>query len=59
MSIDKSDKADAERLRWMLSGHGYFMEEEMLCGFPPCCEEEQDEARIKIDRAMKESRRQR
>jgi len=25
-------RADAERYRWLCNGHGYFMEEEMLCG---------------------------
>ena len=30
MSIDRSDKADAERFRWLLQGNGYFMEEQML-----------------------------
>ncbi len=44
--------ADAERMRWMLAGNGYFMEEEMLCGHGPCSEEEQDEARRQIDAAM-------
>ena len=47
----ESDAADAERFRWLLDGHGYFMEEEMLCGHSPCSQEEQDEARRKIDAA--------
>ena len=25
-------RADAARYRWLCDGHGYFMEEEMLCG---------------------------
>lgn len=49
-----ADKADAERMRWLLSGNGYFMEEEMLCGHGPCSQEEQDDARRKIDAAMLE-----
>lgn len=44
--------ADAARLRWMLAGNGYFLEEEMLCGHRGCSQEEQDEARRKIDAAM-------
>lgn len=47
--IDKSDSADARRLRWLLEGNGYFMEEEGLCGHTPCDEEEKDAARAKID----------
>ncbi len=46
--------ADADRMRWMLAGNGYFMEEEMLCGHGPCSEEEQAAARRKIDEAMRE-----
>lgn len=52
--LDKSDAADARRMRWLLNGNGYFMEEEMLCGHPPCGEDEKDAARIKIDEAMRE-----
>jgi hypothetical protein len=44
--------ADAARMRWMLAGNGYFMEEEMLCGHGPCSEKEQAEARQKIDEQM-------
>ena len=51
--IDRSDEADARRMRWILSGNGYFMEEEMLCGHDPCEEAEQDMARRRIDEAMK------
>ena len=49
---NRSDFADAQRLRWMLAGHGYFMEEQMLCGHPPTSEDEQDAARREIDEAM-------
>ena len=45
-------QADAKRMRWILAGHGYFMEEEMLCGHGPCSEEEQHRARRRIDEAM-------
>lgn len=54
MIVDKSAEADAKRMRWLLDGHGYFMEEEMLCGQPPCNEKEQDEARLAIDQRMEE-----
>ena len=47
--------ADASRMRWMLAGNGYFMEENMLCGHLPCSKEAQDEARQQIDEAMAES----
>ena len=47
--------ADASRMRWLLAGNGYFMEENMLCGHGPCDKEEQDEARRKIDEEMAES----
>ncbi|MBN8493413.1 MAG: hypothetical protein J0M00_18550 [Burkholderiales bacterium] len=50
--IDRSDAADAARLRWMLAGNGYFMEEEMLCGHKPTTLEDRDEARRRIDAAM-------
>lgn len=49
---DTSIAADARRFRWLLSGHGYFMEEEGLCGHGPCSEEEQNNARTEIDEAM-------
>lgn len=39
-------------MRWLLDGHGYFMEEEMLCGHSPCDDDEKDEARRRIDEAM-------
>ena len=51
--IDKSDEADAKRMRWLLAGNGYFMEEQMLCGYGTYDEDEQDAARRKIDDAMK------
>jgi hypothetical protein len=47
--LDKSDAADAARLRWMLNGHGYFLEEEGLCGH---CGTESDKARREIDKQM-------
>lgn len=50
-AIDRSDAADAKRLRWILNGQGYFMEEAGLCGHP-CDEAEQDDARMRIDAAM-------
>ena len=50
--VDRSDEADARRLRWVLDGNGYFMEEQMLCGHPPCDDEEKDDARRAIDEAM-------
>lgn len=53
--VDRSDEADARRLRWLLNGNGYFMEEESLCGRPPCNESEQDDARRRIDEAMSAS----
>jgi hypothetical protein len=51
-NIDKSEAADAKRMRWILNGRGYFMEEEYLCGHSPC-EQEQDEARAKIDEQIR------
>jgi len=44
--------ADANRLEWLLNGHGYFMEEEGLCGHTPWSQKEKDHARRKIDEAM-------
>ena len=52
MSIDKSIKADAQRMRWILAGNGYFLEEEHLCGCGPCQGDEQDAARRRIDEEM-------
>ena len=48
-----NDADDAARLRWMLAGNGYFMEEEMLCGHGPCSDQEQAEARRRMDEQMK------
>lgn len=53
---DKSDAADARRMRWLLDGNGYFMEEERLCGYGPCDEAEQDAARAAIDAEMQDDR---
>lgn len=49
--------ADAERMRWLLNGNGYFMEEEGLCGVHPCSEYEMNEARKIIDQEMLETSR--
>ncbi len=45
-------KEDALRLRWLLNGNGYFLEEEQLCGNTPCDEEDQAKCRVMIDNAM-------
>ena len=50
--IDRSDAADAARFRWLLSGYGYFMEENYLCGHAPTSIEEQDAARAEIDKMV-------
>jgi len=50
--IDDSVEADAKRMRWMLNGNGYFMEEQSLCGHEPCSKWEMMEARKEIDEAM-------
>lgn len=55
--VDRSDEAEARRMRWMLAGNGYFMEEEGLCGHGPCDDTEQDDARRRIDDAIQESER--
>jgi hypothetical protein len=52
--VDRSYKADAERFRWLLSGHGYYMEENFLCGHGDTSTKEQDYAREDIDQAIKE-----
>lgn len=53
--VDQSDAADARRLRWMLDGHGYFMQTGGgFCGHGPCSLHEQDAARRAIDEAMAE-----
>jgi hypothetical protein len=54
--VDESEAADAARFRWILRGHGYFMEEEGLCGHSPCSDNEQRQARLEIDRRMQETR---
>lgn len=54
---DKSDAADAARFRWLLDGHGYYMEENFLCGHFPTSEVERNSARAKIDYAMAEARK--
>jgi hypothetical protein len=46
---DRSEAADAARLRWILNGNGYFLEEYGLCGHGPG---EEDEARREIDKRM-------
>jgi hypothetical protein len=51
--VNRSDAADAARLRWMLAGNGYFMEEQTLCGHAPQSEGEQDAARALIDAEMR------
>ena len=50
--VDRSDAADARRFRWLLSGYGYYMEEEGLCGHPVTADWERDRARLNIDDAM-------
>lgn len=52
MNIDRSEAADARRFRWILAGNGFFLEEQMLCGYTPCGDDEQDTARRLIDEAM-------
>jgi hypothetical protein len=54
MSVKVDDAADAARMRWLLAGNGYFMEEEMLCGHYPASLAEQMHARREIDEAMRE-----
>jgi hypothetical protein len=51
---DRSDAADARRMRWLLAGNGYFMEEESLCGpwQDNTDEKEADRAREAIDDQM-------
>lgn len=56
MSVDRSDKADARRMRWLLNGNGYFMEEQMICGHDPVDQIEADDARYEIDKAMNEQK---
>jgi hypothetical protein len=51
---DTSEAADAARMRWILQGNGYFMEERGLCGHGPCSEKEMNGARKEIDEKMAE-----
>lgn len=51
-TVDDSEAADAARMRWLLQGNGYFMEEEGLCGHGPCDEREMNIARREIDEHM-------
>jgi len=48
---DAEEAKDAERFRWLLSGNGYFIEHERLCGHGPG---DEAEAREAIDLAMEE-----
>ena len=50
--VDDSEAADAARMRWILQGNGYFMEEQGLCGHGPCDEQEINDARREIDKRM-------
>lgn len=50
--VDRSDAADARRLRWLLDGNGLFMESADLCRFGPCDPDEKDNARAVIDEVM-------
>lgn len=43
---------DGKRMRWLLDGNGFFMEEQGLCGYAPCSDEEKNAARHEIDAAM-------
>jgi len=52
-TVDTSIEADARRLRWLLDGNGYFLEEQGICGSPPCDDKEQNAARVLIDDAIK------
>jgi hypothetical protein len=47
--VDRSDKADAKRFRWLLKGNGYYMEENFLCGNWEPNSDDQDYARSCID----------
>jgi hypothetical protein len=51
---DTSEAADAARMRWILQGNGYFMEERGLCGYGICSENEMNGARKEIDEQMAE-----
>lgn len=56
--LDLCDAADAKRFRWLLSGSGYFMEENSLCGHGPCDILEQHAARWKIDEVTREEEKE-
>lgn len=57
--LNKSDAADAKRLRWLLDGNGYFLEENQMCGLGGLTTEgEKDEARKVIDIGIAESGKQ-
>lgn len=51
--VDRSERADASRFRWLLDGNGYFMEENFLCGHNPN-DKEKDAARLVIDDEKRE-----
>ena len=51
--LDRSIGADAARFRWMLMHNGYFLGEAGLCNSGGTATE-RDEARMAIDKAMKE-----
>ncbi len=51
---DTSEAADAARMRWILQGNGYFMEERGLCGHGTCSKNEMNSARKEIDEQMAE-----
>lgn len=52
--VDRGDAADAKRLRWIIAGNGYFLEEEMMRGDPKNIRE-QDRLRRAIDAEMEHS----
>jgi hypothetical protein len=51
--VDRSDKADAKRFRWLLKGNGFYMEQNSLCGNWEPNEEDHDDARKMIDREIR------
>jgi len=52
MSIDRSDAADARRLRWLLNGNGQFMNETYLQGQKFGDDVGHDAVRAKLDALM-------
>lgn len=54
--IDRSEKADAARFRWLINGNGYFMEEQGICGPWSNSQEDKDEARKIIDEWIAEEK---